>query len=235
MFGAGLVNFMFPLLGKTVTRFWPLVLAAWLLLLGAGRHLAPAWDEVTRSGDTPFLPEDAPSRRGEQLFKKAFPDEYAGSGVVLVLSRDGDGTGLQESDKKFIGEVLTPALKKMAGQDGSPAARGPGPGAGAAGGKPRPEASRGEPLIGRIRSPGDEGVGALLLSRDKRAALVLVDLTTRFLDRRSWPAVEQIEGLVAGLRRDKEGPPRVDNALPRRATAPPGLGRGGLKNAPRGR
>src|ERR1700688_3187554 len=107
---------MFPLLGKTVTRFWPLLLGAWLLLLGAGCYFAPAWDDVTQGGDSPFFPEDAPSRRGEQLFKKAFPDEYSGSSVILVLSREEDGTELLEQDKKFSAEILTPALKKIAGE-----------------------------------------------------------------------------------------------------------------------
>jgi hypothetical protein len=55
-------SLMFALLGKAVTRFWPLLLGAWLVLLGAGRYFAPAWDEVTQAGDAFFLPEDSPSR-----------------------------------------------------------------------------------------------------------------------------------------------------------------------------
>ena len=134
---------MFALLGKTVSRFWLLFLGAWILLLGAGGQLAPAWDEITQGGDVTFLPDDTPSRRGEQLFKKAFPDGYSGSSVVLVISREEDETGLQEEDNKFIEQILTPALKRIAGKKGSEAA-----GAAAA------------PVIARIRAPEDQGVGA---------------------------------------------------------------------------
>src|SRR5947207_934068 len=104
---------MFPFLGKTVSRFWPLLVGAWLLFLAASWRFAPAWDEVTQSGDIPFLPDDTMSRLGEQLFKKAFPNDYADSSVVLVLSREEDETGLLRQDKDFIAQILTPALKKM--------------------------------------------------------------------------------------------------------------------------
>src|ERR1700730_16473723 len=147
---------MFSLLGKIVTRFWPLLLGAWLLGLGVSWRLAPPWDQVTKSGDVSFLPDDASSRRGQQLFKKASPDEYVDSSIVLVLSRE-DSSGLLEQDRKFIAENLTPTLKKMAAEQES--ARGASSG---------PEDS----LIARVRAPEDQGVGALLRSRDKRAALV---------------------------------------------------------------
>src|ERR1700687_3742506 len=102
---------MFQFLGNAVSRFWPVFLGAWILLLVASARLAPRWDEVTQGEDIAFLPEDAPSRRGEDLFQKAFPDQYAGSSVVLVVSREEGGTGLLDQDKEFINRVLTPALK----------------------------------------------------------------------------------------------------------------------------
>jgi hypothetical protein len=129
---------MFPLLGKTISRAWPLLLGAWILLLVVGRFVAPGWDDVTQAGDVSFLPEDAPSRRGDQLFKQAFPDGYSGSSVVLVLSRE-EVAGLREQDKKFLEQDLTPELKKMAGQDDTAA------------GAPR---RRTHPRAGR---PGDRG------------------------------------------------------------------------------
>jgi RND superfamily putative drug exporter len=228
---------MFPLLGNTVTRLWPLLLGAWLLLLVVGWRLAPAWEEVTQGGDVSFLPGDSPSRRGQELFKKAFPDEYADSSVVLVVSREEDATGLRDQDKKFIAQILTPALKKMAEEEGSPAAQDAGSGAGVAGGDIPSEGNRpastalGQPVIARIRAPEDPGVGALLLSRDKRAALVLVELTTPFLDRRNWATVEKIEGLVATLRREKAVPPGLEIAITGSATAGRDVGRAELKSA----
>src|SRR5689334_18835107 len=154
---------MFQFLGKTVTRFWPLWLGAWILLLGLTWRLAPPWDEVTQGGDVVFLPDDTPSRRGEQLFKQAFPDEYFDSSVVLILSREEDSIGLKEQDKKFISQFLTPALKKLADKGTSP-----GQETGSDAGTPKPETNRPanrehtEPVIARIRSPEEEGVGTLL-------------------------------------------------------------------------
>src|SRR5262245_15035311 len=168
-----LVPSMFPFLGKIVARLWPLALAAWIVLLAGTWLDAPAWDDVTLGGDVNFLPEDALSRRGEELFKQAFPEEYFASSVVVIAFREGGALG--DADKKFIDQVLTPALKKLAAQETG--------------------AARGERIIARIRAPGDKGVGALLLSSDKQAALVLVEFTTRYNDKRNWPTIAQIEEL----------------------------------------
>jgi uncharacterized membrane protein YdfJ with MMPL/SSD domain len=96
---------MFRFLGNTVARFWPIVLVAWGLLLALSWAAAPDWNAVTQSGEVASLPADSPSRRGEQLFRDAFPDQYAGSNIVLVVARQ--GAELQDQDKKFIEQVLT--------------------------------------------------------------------------------------------------------------------------------
>ncbi|HEV3119054.1 MAG TPA: MMPL family transporter, partial [Gemmataceae bacterium] len=191
---------MFPLLGKTVARFWPLLLAAWIIVLAVEWQFAPAWDAVAQSGDASFLPENAPSRRGEELFKKAFPDGYAGSSIVLVLAREQNSAGLGEQDQKFIAQVLTPALKAIAQEAGD-------------GG------SDVEPVIARIRTPEEPGVGALLLSRDKKAALVLVELRTRYLDQRNSPALEKVERLISRLRQENKVPDGLEIAVTGSATA----------------
>src|SRR5438309_4266190 len=187
---------MFPFLGKIVARLWPLVLAAWILLLAGTWWLAPAWDDVTLGGDVNFLPEDALSRRGEELFKQAFPKEYFGSSVVVIAFRESGELG--QADKKFIDQVLTPALKKMTAQETG--------------------AARAERIVARIRAPGDKGVGALLLSRDKQAALVLVEFTTRYNDKRNWPTIAQVEEILAGLRRDAHLPSGLEVAITGSAT-----------------
>src|SRR5947207_4326823 len=110
---------MFPFLGKTVARLWPLVLAAWILLLAGTWLVAPAWGDVTLGGDVNFLPGDASSRRGEELFKETFPEEYSGSSVVVIVFREGGKLG--DADKKFIEQAVVPALKKMAAQEASAA------------------------------------------------------------------------------------------------------------------
>src|SRR5437660_686762 len=71
----------------------------------------------------------------------------------------------------------------------------------------------------------------LLLRQEKRAALVLVELTTPFLDRRNWAMVENIEELVATLRREEAVPPRLEIAITGSATAGRDVGRAELKSA----
>lgn len=78
---------MFHFLGKLVARVWPALLAAWILVLIVMMLIAPPWAEVAESGQFSFLPKEAPSIRGKELLKAAFPNEVFGSNVVVVLSR----------------------------------------------------------------------------------------------------------------------------------------------------
>jgi RND superfamily putative drug exporter len=199
---------MFSFLGHTVARYWPLVLAAWLGVVAASRLFAPAWDSVTQGGNTAFLPADADSRRGERLFQDAFPDQYDGCTVVLVVSRD-EG-GLREEDNSFIARVLTPAVKEAAAETASV--------------KPS------HPIGARVRSPEDPAGGALLRSRDGRAALVLVELTTDYFDRRNWPIIDRVEAIVTELRRGPM-PAGLDVAITGSATTGRDSGRAQQQSA----
>jgi RND superfamily putative drug exporter len=193
-------------LGRAVARFSPLLLGLWFVLLGAGWEFAPGWYEVTQGGDYAFLPDDTPSRRGEELFKKAFPDEYSASSVVLVLRRDGDGAGLSDRDREFLRRSLTPALKEQA-------------------------AEAGNSEITHIRSPDDPGVGALLVSQDKKAAVVVAELSTPYRDPRNWETLARIEGLIDRLRRESDFPSGLDISLTGSATAGRDVGRAEQKSA----
>ena len=86
----------------------------WIGLLAGTKMAAPPWDEVAQDKEFAFLPPDAPSRRSEELFEKAFPDDRVGSNVVLVLHREASATqGDKENldrDKKFIEDVLEPGV-----------------------------------------------------------------------------------------------------------------------------
>ena len=105
---------MFQVLGKFVARSWPILLVAWVALLVGTKLAAPRWDEVAQDKEFAFLPPDAPSRRSEELFERAFPDERAGSNVVLVLRRESPGPKNLDGDKKFIEDVLEPGLRQIA-------------------------------------------------------------------------------------------------------------------------
>src|SRR5947209_7025940 len=109
---------MFRVLGKFVTRFWPLLLAGWILLLVGTWQVAPPWAEVAQDREFGFLPESAPSRQSEAAFQKAFPDDRLASNIVLVLTRADRAPGSLEQDKKFIEDVLETDLRQIATEEG---------------------------------------------------------------------------------------------------------------------
>src|SRR5262245_43760619 len=101
-------------LGLLIRRAWALLLAGWAALLVATRLAAPPWDEVAQDREFAFLPEDAPSRRAEEIFAKAFPDDRLASNIVLVVYRSEERGGGLDRDLKFIEEVLESGLQKIA-------------------------------------------------------------------------------------------------------------------------
>jgi RND superfamily putative drug exporter len=173
--------FMFRFLGSMVARFWPLVIGAWVLLLGLSWWWAPEWDTVARSGEVAFLPDDSPSRRSEQLFREAFPDQYAASSIVLVIERQ--GAALQDADKQFINQVLAPRIRQGTTET----------------------ADKGT-LVARIHTPADEATEVLLVSPDRQASLAVIELTTSFIDPRNNPVVAAVEKAVGRLRDEKAIP-----------------------------
>src|SRR5205085_8770862 len=63
------------------------------------------------------------------------------------------------------------------------------------------------------RTPNAPGAGALLVSPDRQARLVVVEMLTEFLSNENWPVIDRVEGLVADLRRQGKLPPGTDIAL----------------------
>jgi RND superfamily putative drug exporter len=186
---------MFQVLGNTVSRAWALLLLGWVALLVCSWALAPSWDKIGKDGEFAFLPADAPSRRGEQLFREAFPNSFYGSSVVLVVSRENNESGLLDQDRKFITDVLTPELGEIAAS------------------------SEQESIVTQILTFEEPGLGALLVSPDKKATLIVVELTTEFLNRLNEPTLSKIEDLVDRLRRDGKVPTGLAVAVTGSATA----------------
>jgi RND superfamily putative drug exporter len=189
---------MFHLFGRFITRAWLLLLAAWVVLLVALWMIAPAWEEVSESGQFSFLPKDSPSNRGKELFKAAFPDQPSGSNVVIVLSR-GDEKPIYD-DRDFIHE-LKAGLIGIANQQGGladPAGSGQ---------------ARRTSAIARVQTLDDTGSGLLLVNGYQNATLVVVDLTTEFMDKATWPTLQAIEDFVERLRRENRVPEGLDVAL----------------------
>ena len=156
---------MFERLGKFVSRRWLLLLIGWLAIMGWVNVIAPPWEKVAKSGQFAFLPKNSPSRVGEQLFDKAFPDDMLNSSIVVVLHREGNKAALDEADETFIEDVLAPRILKIAGESGGLADDGDAP---TPDDKPRS-------LISRIHTMHDKVMGALLVSGDRRAALVVIE------------------------------------------------------------
>src|SRR5262245_57601471 len=204
----------YRLLGRAVRRAWPLLLLGWAALLVGTWLAAPPWAEVAQDQEFTFLPESAPSRRADEVFAAAFPDDRSGSNVVLVLTRADDDPGALARDRKFVEDVLEPGLRQIAESEGGLAgelAPSDEPLFGDEGDRPAPAAKRA--IIKRIRTPNAPGAGGLLVSRDGRAMLVVVELTTELLAKGNWPTIARIEGLVADLRAQGKLPPGVEVSL----------------------
>ena len=216
---------MFETFGKLVSRTWPLLLVAWLAVLVGLKWAAPAWKDVAADGEFAFLPKDASSRVAEDLFRMAW-DEPLASNVVIVVRRESSPTGLLESDKAFINDVLRKELETIADAEtkslqpqvllkSKPKVPGAVEGSEA-----------GEDLKSiTIRTLSDKSVGRLLNSSDQQASLVLIELPTEFLDARNDKLIGKIENLIGYIDRNgKRQPGKLHSEdLPPTERVPPGL------------
>jgi RND superfamily putative drug exporter len=201
----------FHWLGRTVCRGWLLFLLAWGAILLACWLTAPAWNDVAQDKEFELLPADSPTRRAAEIYAKAFPDDQTASNIVLILNRD--NSPQVESDKKFVEDVLEPGLRKVAAAEGGlgqQAATENEPLFGDDQAPPKPDQ---QPIIARIRTPNAPGLGALLVSEDQRAMLVVMELTTDFLAKRNWPIISKVEELVRNLRQEGKLAPGLDIAV----------------------
>src|SRR5207247_240608 len=61
-------------------------------------------------------------------------------------------------------------------------------------------------IIARIRSPATPGSGALLVSPDGRAMLVVLETMPEFLSSETWPTIDRVSSLIADLREQGKVP-----------------------------
>lgn len=175
------------MIAKLVQRFWPWLLAAWVIVGGTLFWSAPAWDSVAVQGEFNFLPENSPTRRGEELLQQAFPDDREKSNIVLVLTRN-DETPLSSSEKSFITDTLLPKLEQLS------------------------ESESNSPILS-VRTFSDEETGDLLISKDERCALVEIELSLGFLDQSNREQIEKVEQQIKNLRSSKEYPPELNVSM----------------------
>ena len=187
---------MFQILGKLVSRMWPLLLVAWLLVLGGLKWAAPPWQTVARDGEFAFLPKNSPSLAAEELFQKAWGVPLA-SNVVIVVRRESAPAGLLDTDKAFINDVLREKLEKIADEETAslqPQSSKPVKVAAPVGAAEAVSADDLKTIT--VRTLSDKSVGRLLNSEDGHASLVLMELPTEFLDSRNGRLIERVEKLI---------------------------------------
>ena len=161
---------MFHRLGAFVSRYWLLVILAWVAVVVTLKLAAPRWNDVTLDGNLEYLPAEMTSVRGQKLLAEAFPNIKAKSQIVVVIERR-DGQLTKEDDavirrlvwtlREKLSDLLPPELAKAENSDGGKPARGDAAQSEAA------NANRGdEPVIGAIWSPvtlaaNDQGAAAI--------------------------------------------------------------------------
>ena len=191
---------------------WPFLLAVWALLFLVTWFAAPPWNEVAQDREFAFLPSDSPSRRAEEEFAKAFPQDRLASSIVLLLHRADKEQPHLQKDLKFIDQVLQPELKHLAEKDGGLAFEIKAT-EGDLFSDEGPSQPQKRSIIARISTPNTPGIGALLVSPDGQALLVVLELTTEFLSKDNWDTIEEIEKLVHQLRDEGKMPQGLEIAL----------------------
>lgn len=203
---------MFDRWGEIVTRWWYVVLALWIAAFVALRIYAPPFAEYAAAGEFNFLPDSMASRQAEILFDRAFPGRKTTSNIVIVAERD-DAKGLTEDDEAFITDTLLPELEKVRDEVNS-AVKAPE-------GMPKKTDESGADdtrIIGDIRSFATRGIGELLVSHDRKATLVTMELAMDFQDIHNWPIVEKVEALITQLQKENKPPKGLKMSLTGSAT-----------------
>jgi RND superfamily putative drug exporter len=201
---------VFRILGQLACRAWPFVLIAWVVLLVALAIKAPPWAQVAGDREFAFLPADAPSRQAADMLAKAFPDNHSASNIVLVLRRSDDSPESLARDERFTEETLEPALRQIADESGGLASEPRPSDQPLFSDEPQPAKSGPKPVVSRIRTPNAPSGGAFLVSPDRRALLVEIELTNEFLSAENWPTITKVEQLIANLRETGKIPPGLD-------------------------
>jgi RND superfamily putative drug exporter len=236
---------MFRSLGRAVTKFWAPLLVGWLGLFAALKLTAPDWNQVATDGELQHLPPDMPTRVGDDLYARAFPDDIAGSSIVLVLHRH--DRELLAGDTTFVSDDLVPGLTGIAEQSGGLIREGSlldvipheireiAEAISSHGvdapildelskrrlARPQRSEAAGAGPTPRIVSIGSFRswlVGPMLLSTDGRATVVLVELTSGFLETRNRTIIDQVESLIQRLHREGKVPEGLQISLTGSAT-----------------
>lgn len=159
---------MFARLGRVVARHPWKVILGWLLLAVALRVVAPRWDDVTYDGDLAYLPSTQPSVQAQRLLEAAFPENRDRSQIAIVAARD--DRPFDAADLRAVDELGERFREKL--DDPS------------------------WPLSD-VWTRKSEVVGAKLRSSDKRAQLIILQLTNEFAAADNIRVLDQVERELA--------------------------------------
>lgn len=182
---------------EAIVLAWIGILVAWGLTTGVVSSVAPDFSEVATQGEFDFLPEDVSSREAERLFRQAFEKDLLRSLLVICLRRTTRAEGLtsredfgeldqdRKSDFEFIDDDLRPALEEILRTFQLEEH--------AIGKRTSKETPFAESAVSTF---SDKLLGPLLLSRDRQASLVFVELPNDFMDVRNVYLLQEIERLL---------------------------------------
>ena len=188
---------MFGLLGQFVARFRVAILIGWVALAALLVSVAPPMLSVLKEGEFAFLPEEAASRQAELQFKEVFPDDLFGSTVIILVRRPSRQTALDADDLSYIHDKLVPVLAGFGVRSSEEEDVTVSPEIVQLTERfPELELSEEESsIIARVRDWTNNSIGHLLNSEDGQASLVLIDLTTEYMEDSNIPVVSKISEL----------------------------------------
>src|SRR6056297_3408070 len=189
-----------------IVKTWPGWLAVWLLALILLLVQAPTFHSQVTPGEFDFLPADSESLQAERFFRDAFEKDLLRSLVIVTIRRTSRPDGLiseeelpedakdRKSDFEFIEDDLRQRLEDILRTQSDEIE-----------GTPNEQASEGDEeasedeeqdVAGKITTYTDRLLGQLLISNDRQASMVLVELPNDFLDARNASIISAIERLI---------------------------------------
>ena len=160
---------MFERLGRTVIRFRFGFLVFWIALAAICFLLAPTLEEVGKSDETSFLPDESESQEANYLLSESFPGDTSPGQATLVFSRPG---GLTDADRQYLA-----GLPAMIISPGAPEALGV--------------------VAEVITAEARPEFAAWLISPDGVAEIVQVNLSVGGFERTGGSAVRALRALLA--------------------------------------
>ena len=182
---------MFDRWGQIVVRLRPVVLGVWVVAVGAAALIAPPLEDVVQTGEFKFLPADSPSLVAERQFAEAFPKDARASTIAVVVRRSDGAKELTDDDLTFVDDA-DPADDPATADELSERLLALFPGAHRA----SEDADPAEPNGITLRTYQDRSAGRFLLSEDRKATLVLLELGNEFMDAKNRPIVKSVEKLL---------------------------------------